>query len=150
MRTSSILLISATFVISAAFPAIALEHQLGAVNVSADEYTKVTWSRFDGDVRRLALVPENDTVRCNHITVHYRNGISYDVFEGTLTRGSTETITFPQEGDNRVRDVDFACRAENLDGARIALFAVSDGDGFADDQAPARVRTHEDDYPDDF
>lgn len=147
MRTSSVLLFSAALTLGAAVPATAAVHQLGAVNISADQYTPVTWSRFDGPVRRLSLMPENDDIRCDHITVNYRNGDSYDVFEGRLMREARETITIPRGDNNEVRSVDFACKAENRDGARIALFAVSDGAW--DDDRPAHVRTYQSADPDD-
>ena len=68
----------------------------------------------------------------------------HDVFSGTLPKGSIETITFP-EGDSRIRNVDFACKAQTLDGARITLSAVSEGppsvDPAMDVGRPAHVST---------
>lgn len=132
---------------------MAAVHQLGAVNVSADHYTQVSWSRFDGPVARLSFVPDNDAVDCDHITINYRDGTSHDVLSGVLLRDQRETITFPGT-DSRLRSVDFACKAEHFDGARISLSAVSDGeraggryaepydeDGAGD--RPAHVRTFE-------
>jgi hypothetical protein len=90
-------------------------------------------------------------VDCTHITVNYRNGDSYDVFDGTLPAGSTETITIPRGEGNRVRSVDFACKARHIDGARIALFSASDRWADTDDEGDAaHVRTHASAYPDDF
>ena len=43
-----------------------------------------------------------------------------------MTQIPYETITFP-EGDSRIRHVDFACKAQSVDGARIALSSVSAG-----------------------
>jgi hypothetical protein len=149
MRTSSLLIASAALASAAwafeAAPAAALDRQLGSVNVSADRYTPVTWSEFDGHVTRLSLVPENDSVDCTHITVNYENGDSYDVFDGTLPAGSTETITVPRGEDNQVSSVDFACKARHIDGARIALFSAAAAPGWADsdDDQPAHVRTFE-------
>jgi hypothetical protein len=112
--------------LGAALPASADVHQLGAVNVSADHYTQVSWTRFDGPVERLSLVPDNDAVDCDHITINYRDGTSHDVFSGVLLREQRQTITFP-ESDSRLRSVDFACKARSLDGARITLSAVTEG-----------------------
>ena len=109
------------------FPALADNQQLGSVNVSAYHYTHVSCSRFEGPVARLQFVADTDTVECDRIIVTYRDGTSHVVFSGTLTKGSTETITFP-EGDSRIRNVDFACKAESVDGARITLSALSEGD----------------------
>ena len=109
-----------------ALPASADVHQLGAVNVSADHYTHVSWTRFDGPVERLSLVPENDAIDCDHITINYRDGTSHDVFSGVLLREQRQTITFP-DSDSRLSSVDFACRARSLDGARITLSAVTEG-----------------------
>ena len=128
---------------AATLPANAEDHQLGDVNVSADHYTHVSWSRFDGPVLRLQFVADNDTVDCEHIIVTYHDGTSHDVFSGILPKDSTETITFP-EGDSRIRNVDFACKAENRDGARITISAISEGDWAArdsDSDRMAHVRT---------
>lgn len=153
MRKVSLLLAGAAL-LAGALPAAADMHQLGAVNIAADHYTHVHWSRFEGPVERLRFVAANDTVDCEHIIVTYRDGVSHDVFSGTLPVASVETITFP-EGDSRIRDVDFACRAQSVDGARIALSAVSEGpwaehDGRApgwDAARPAHLNTDEDAYP---
>ncbi len=137
--------------LNAAWPAAAAVHQLGAVNVSADHYTQVSWSRFDGPVARLSFVPDNDAVDCDHITINYRDGTSHDVFSGMLLKDQRETITFPGT-DSRLRSVDFACKAQHVDGARISLSAVSDGERIGDRYAepydeggdrPAHVRTYE-------
>jgi hypothetical protein len=140
----SILLLAATLGAGIAVPALADVHQLGAVNISADRYTHVSWSRFEGPVLRLRFVADNDTVDCEHIVVTYRDGTSHDVFSGTLMKNSTETITFP-EGDSHIQNVDFACKAMAVDGARISLSAVSEGPEWADPKVdhtmPARVRT---------
>lgn len=151
MRKSSLLLFGALLSMGAALPAAAAVHQLGTVNVSADHYTLVSWTRFDGPVARLSFTPDNDAVDCDHITINYRDGISHDVFSGVLLKDQRETITFP-ESDSRLRSVDFACKARSMDGARIALSAVSEGDRYSaypDREAelaierPAHVRTIE-------
>ena len=147
-------LLAATLCLGAALPASAAVHQLGAVNVSADHYTQVSWTRFDGPVERLSFIPDTDAVDCDHITINYRDGTSHDVFSGVLLKDQRETITFPGT-DSRLRSVDFACRARSIDGARISLSAVSDGervsryDGYWADQQdvgierPAQLRTYE-------
>ena len=151
MRRSSLLLLIAVFGMGVALPAAAAVHQLGAVNVSADHYTQVSWTRFDGPVAKLTFVPDNDAVDCDHITINYRDGTSHDVFSGVLLKDQRETITFP-ESDSRLRSVDFACKARSMDGARITLSAVSEGDrdrAYPDRDAdlaidrPAHVRTFE-------
>jgi hypothetical protein len=133
--------------VAVALSAKAEDHQLGDVNVSADHYTHVSWSRFDGPVLRLQFVADNDTVDCEHIIVTYHDGTAHDVFSGIMPKDSTETVTFP-EGDSRIRNVDFACKAENKDGARITLSAVSEGDwarhdNDSDSDRMAHVRTNE-------
>ena len=152
MRRPSLLLLGALMSMGAALPAAAAVHQLGAVNVSADHYTQVSWTRFDGPVARLSFVPDNDAVDCDHITINYRDGTSHDVFSGILLKDQRETITFP-DSDSRLRSVDFACKAQHVDGARIALSAVSDGERAAERypdsdaelavERPAHVRTYE-------
>ena len=150
----SSLLAAAAMCLSAALPAAAAVHQLGAVNVSADHYTQVSWTRFDGPVEKLSFLPDTDAVNCDHITVNYADGTSHDVFSGVLLKDQQETITFP-ESDSRLRSVDFACKARSVDGARISLSAVSDGekvsryDGYWGDRRevgidrPVHVRTYE-------
>jgi hypothetical protein len=124
---SSLLILGAALCMGGALPAAAAVHQLGAVNVSADHYTQVSWTRFDGPVERLSFVPDNDAVDCDHITINYKDGTSHDVFSGVLLKDQRQTITFPQS-DSRLRSVDFACKARSLDGARISLSAVTEGD----------------------
>ncbi len=123
-----------------AFPARADVHQLGAVNVAADHYTHVSWSRFDGPVIRLRFIATNDDIDCEHITVTYHDGTVHEVFSGMLVRDGSETITF-REGDSHLRNVDFACKAMNRDGARIALSSVADNEDWPDVVAPAHVET---------
>lgn len=145
MRKSSLLIFASVLCVGGALPAAAAVHELGAVNVSADHYTHVTWTRFDGPVDRLSFLPANDAVDCDHITVNYLDGTSHDVFSGRLLMDQRETISFPGDQDSRLASVEFSCRAENRDGARIALSAVTDGSRFADDDfdRPAHVYTHE-------
>jgi hypothetical protein len=75
------------------------------------------------------------------------DGTSHEVFSGRLLRQQRETISFPGNDarDRELASVTFSCRAENVDGARIALAAVTDGGRFADDDfdRPAHVRTYE-------
>jgi hypothetical protein len=65
-------------------------------------------------------------VDCAHISVTYADGTTHTVFRGRMIKDSIETITFP-EGDSRMRHVDFACKAQSVDGARVALSAISEG-----------------------
>jgi hypothetical protein len=127
----SVLLLGAAAVIGLAVPAAADVHQLGAVNIAADQYTHVRWNQFEGEVARLRFMPQNDTVDCDHIDVTYRDGTTHEVFSGILVKDSIETVTFP-EGDSRIAHVDFSCKAQARDGARIAISAVSEGDSFTD------------------
>ena len=145
---SPLLIFGAVLCLGTALPAAAAVHQLGAVNVSADHYTRISWTRFDGPVERLSFVPDNDAVDCDHITINYRDGTSHDVFSGVLLKGQRQTITFP-ESDSRLRSVDFACKARSFDGARISLSAVTEGAPYPDRDAEqpmdkqAHVRTFE-------
>ena len=118
-------------------------HQIGSVNVAADHYTDVGWEHFEGPVEQLQFMAEGDTVNCAHISVTYRDGTTHRVFSGVMLKNSIETITFP-EGDSRMRHVDFACKAQSVDGARISLSAVSEG--FDRDQwaREPHVTTYED------
>jgi hypothetical protein len=127
-RFSQLFLGAVCCVGAAVLPARADVHQLGDVNISAGHYTHVSWSRFDGPVLRLRFVADNDTVDCEHVLVTYRDGTVHDVFSGIMPRHTVETITFP-EGDSHLRNVEFACKAANRDGARITLSAVSEGEG---------------------
>ena len=145
MRRFSLLVFASMLCMGGALPAAAAIHELGAVNVSSDHYTHVSWTRFEGPVDRLSFLPANDAVDCDHITVNYLDGISHDVFSGVLLKDQRETISFPGDQDRRLASVTFSCRAENTDGARIALSAVTDGSRFADDDFdhPATLRTYE-------
>ena len=121
---SSLLILGAALCLGTAVPASAEVHQLGAVNVSADHYTQVSWTRFDGPVERLSFVPDNDAVDCDHITINYRDGTSHDVFSGVLLKDQRQTITFP-ESDSRLRSVDFACKAHSSTISRLNRIAAS-------------------------
>jgi hypothetical protein len=127
MRKSSLIFLGVAFLAGAsAMPAQALVHQIGSVNIAADHYTDINWTHFEGPVVRLRLVAEGDTMDCDHIAVTYYDGTTHEVFSGTMVKDSIETITFP-EGDSRIRNVNFACKAQSVDGARIALSSVSEG-----------------------
>jgi hypothetical protein len=127
MYKSSFLILGVALLAGAtAMPAHAMVHQIGSVNVSNDHYTDVSWEHFEGPVIRLRMVAEGDTIDCDHVAVTYFDGTTHEVFSGVMTKDSIETITFP-EGDSRIRHVDFACKAEAVDGARIALSSVSEG-----------------------
>ena len=117
---------AAILVVAAEQSARADVHQVGSVNVSADHYTDVSWAHFEGPVERLRFVAENDAIDCEHISVTYRDGTTHEVFSGVMPAGSIETITFP-EGDSRMKHVDFACKAQSVDGARISLSSLSQG-----------------------
>ena len=127
MRKSSFAVLGAAILAGAtALPAKADVHQIGSVNVAADHYTDVSWEHFEGAVERLQFVAQGDTIDCAHISVTYRDGTTHTVFSGILPKDSIETVTFP-EGDSRMRHVDFACKAQSVDGARVALSAISEG-----------------------
>src|SRR6185295_20121232 len=119
-------ILGAALLAGASASAKAEVHQIGSVNVSADHFTDVSWEHFEGAVDRLQFVAEGDTMDCAHISVTYRDGTTHTVFSGILPKGSIETVTFP-EGDSRMRHVDFACKALNVDGAKIMLSAISEG-----------------------
>ena len=147
MYKSSFLILGAALLAGAtAAPAKAMVHQIGSVNVSNDHYTDVSWQHFDGPVIRLRMVAEGDTIDCDHVAVTYFDGTTHEVFSGTMTKDSIETITFP-EGDSRIRNVDFACKAEAVDGARIALSSVSEGWDRDEWAREPHVTTYEDDMP---
>lgn len=128
--------------VSAATTARADVHQIGSVNVAADHYTDISWGRFEGAVQRLRFVAQGDTIDCDHISVTYRDGTTHEVFSGIMPAGAIETITFP-EGDSRMRHVDFACKARSVDGARIALSSVSEGNDDEDWARRPHVTTYE-------
>jgi len=121
-------------------PAFALDHAFGSVNIAAGHYTDVRWSRFGGPLDHITFVPVNDTIECAHVTINYLDGTSHDVFSGTVLAGARTTISLPPPNDGRVRDVTFACKAKSVDGARVALSAVTDSwpDGWDADR-PAHL-----------
>lgn len=144
MRKSSLAILGAILLAGAsALPAIADVHQIGSVNISADHFTDISWEHFEGAVERLQFVAAGDTMDCAHISVTYRDGTTHKVFEGVLPKGSIETVTFP-EGDSRMRNVDFACKARTVDGARMELSAISEGFDRNQWAREPRVTTYED------
>ena len=126
MRMSSLLILSSALCLVGVLSARADVHQIGSVNIAADHYSDVSWQHFEGPVEELQFVAEGDTVDCAHISVTYADGTTHTVFRGRMIKDSIETITFP-EGDSRMRHVDFACKAQSVDGARVALSAISEG-----------------------
>ena len=128
MRKSTLAILGAALLAGASVSARADVHQIGSVNVSATHFTDISWEHFEGAVERLQFVAAGDTLDCAHISVTYRDGTTHTVFQGVLPMGAIETVTFP-EGDSRMRHVDFACKAHSIDGARVALSAVSEGLG---------------------
>ncbi|OAI42397.1 hypothetical protein AYO42_02495 [Rhizomicrobium sp. SCGC AG-212-E05] len=127
-----------------AFGAVATQaqaevHQTGSVNVPADRYADVSWTRFEGPVNRLRFYAVNDTINCEHISVTYRDGTTHEVFRGSIPLGGFTTVTFP-EGDSRMREVAFACKASLRDGARITFTALSEGQTFAERELPLTRR----------
>jgi hypothetical protein len=142
MRLAFTLLAGAALCAALAAPAIAAEHEFGSVNVAAGHYTDVRWSRFGGPLDHITFMPENDAIDCEHVTINYLDGTSHDVFSGTVLAGAATTISLPPPNDGRVRDVTFACKAQKLDGARIALSAVTDSWPHDwDSDRPAHVTT---------
>lgn len=107
-------------------PALADVHQIGAVNVANDKFTNINWEHFEGAVEELQFAAVGDTVDCAHISVTYRDGTTHKVYAGTIPQGGFTTVTFP-EGDSRMKYVEFACKARTVDGARIAVSAISEG-----------------------
>jgi len=147
MYKSSLMVLGAALLAGAtAIPAKALEHQIGSVNVSSDHYTDVSWQHFEGPVVRLRMVAQGDTIDCDHVAVTYHDGTTHEVFSGIMVKDSIETITFP-EGDSRIRHVDFACKAQSVDGARIALSSVSEGWDRDNWAREPHVTTYEADAP---
>jgi hypothetical protein len=147
MYKSSFLILGAALLAGAtAMPAKAMVHQIGSVNVSNDHYTDVSWQHFEGPVIRLRMVAEGDTIDCDHVAVTYHDGTTHNVFSGVMIKDSIETITFP-EGDSRIDNVDFACKAESVDGARIALSSVSEGWDRDTWAREPHVSTYESDAP---
>jgi hypothetical protein len=124
---------------AAATQAYAEVHQAGSVNIPSDRYADVSWTKFEGPVNRLRFYAENDTVNCEHITVTYRDRTVHDVFSGTIPRGGFTTVTFP-EGDSRMLEVAFACKAQAVDGARITFTALSEGQNWAERELPVERR----------
>jgi len=126
MHKSTLAILGVALLAGATASAKAEVHQIGSVNVAADHFTDVSWEHFEGPVERLQFVAAGDTVDCAHISVTYRDGTTHEVFSGVLPKDSIETVTFP-EGDSRMRHVDFACKAASVDGAKIRLSAISEG-----------------------
>ena len=127
-----------------AFAAVATQasaevHQTGSVNVPVDRFADVSWTKFEGPVNRLRFYADNDTINCEHITVTYRDGITREVFRGSIPLGGYTTVTFP-EGDSRMREVAFACKASLKDGARITFTALSEGQTWAQRELPLTRR----------
>ncbi|HKQ45004.1 MAG TPA: hypothetical protein VJS47_06395 [Rhizomicrobium sp.] len=122
---SSVLILGAALLLGTT-AARAEVHQIGAVNVANDRFTNISWEHFEGAVEELQFAALGDTVDCAHISVTYRDGTTHKVYSGAIPKDGFTTVTFP-EGDSRMRNVEFSCKAQSVDGARIALSAVSEG-----------------------
>lgn len=122
MKKSRLLILASALSLGASLPALAALDEIGAVDVSADQFTHAHWSKFGGPVQGLSFLSNDSDVTCDHITANFQDGHSQDVYAGMLLKGARTSIWFP-EGPRDLSSVDFACRAENGDGARIALDA---------------------------
>ena len=120
MKKTRIFALAAALSMGAALPALAAL-DTDTVYVSPDHYTSASWSDFGDPVERLNVVSDR-TVDCDHITVHYRDGTTQDVFSGMLYSGERHSIAFPG-GARPIADVRLACRADNDFGARLSLSA---------------------------
>lgn len=148
MRIAAQLLFGAAFCAALAtistHPAAAGVTQIGSVNIAADKFTDVIWNRFEGPVQGLALSPVADTVDCAHINVVYKDGAVRKVFEGQIEKDAIKTIAIIGT-DADVAALEFKCKARSVDGARIALSSVSEGDARTPPgnwQRPASVTAH--------
>lgn len=147
MRTSLKLLIGSALAAAAvavtAGSAAAVDTEIGGVNVSNSEYTDVLWTRFGGPLNHFTLIPTNDSVNCRDVTINYSNGQSSTIFRGFIAKGQHTTVALPPPNPGDVRSISFACKADTIDGARIALAAVTDdwpaGWDRIDERKPATV-----------
>lgn len=90
------LLMSCAALAFGATQASAEVHQTGSVNVPVDRFADVSWTRFEGPVNRLRFYADNDTVNCEHISVTYRDGITREVFSGTIPMGGSPLSPSPK------------------------------------------------------
>ena len=106
--------------------AAAVDSEIGAVHVSSSDFTDVMWTRFGGPLNQFTIVPTSDSVNCRNITINYRNGHSSTIFRGHIAKDQHTTIALPPPNPGDVRSITFACKSDTVDGARIALAAVTD------------------------
>lgn len=119
-------------------PAAAADTEIGAVHVSNSEFTDVLWTRFGGPLSHFTIIPTSDAVNCRNVTINYRNGDSSTIFRGYIAKGQHTTVALPPPNPGDVRSVTFACKSEGVDGARIALAAVTDNWPMGWDQVDER------------
>jgi hypothetical protein len=109
MKRSRILVLAVALSCGFAGSAMADWTRLGAVDVSYGMDHDTAYSRFGGGIDRLQLDARNGDVACRTVRATFGNGVSREIFSGTLRMGQPKNIDLP--GDSaHVRKLDFTCR----------------------------------------
>ncbi len=117
-----ILGLTAFFAVTAAVPASATF--VGDVHVSdqVDQHGKEVRS-FTGPVSQLEFSTPDD-VSCSSIEITFADGSTRNVFSGTLTEGTPQSVELGRRTD--VESVTFKCWARGMDNARIEVASDTD------------------------
>src|SRR5579871_2753923 len=122
MRTSRLMALTAVLCAGAAVPAFAAWDRIGSVDFSYRGDAAVQYGNFGGRVEALSLRARSGDVMCRDVTATFGNGETRSVFHGFLARGRDVNLDLPGEG-RMIRRLDFNCRSNDRDGARVDIAA---------------------------
>ena len=126
MKTSMVILTAAVLA-SAAVPAFAAWDRIGSVDFTRRDTHDVQYGNFGGPVEALALQARGTDMRCESVTATFGNGNTRQVFRGELPEGQNVTVDLPGQ-ERRVQRLNFDC--EPLDRGRgsvaISVDVVAD------------------------
>jgi hypothetical protein len=115
--------LAAVLCAGAAVPAFAAWDRIGSVDVSYRNGTDVAYGNFGGRVEALSLSARGGDVMCRDVTATFGNGNTRSVFHGFLPRGRDVTVDLPGENGRMIRRLEFNCRSNDRDGARVEIAA---------------------------
>ncbi len=105
-----------------AAPAMAAWDHIGTAHVGRRHTHDRVYNKVDGQIRRVELRAEGDTVRCKSVRATFHNGHTRQIYSGRLRQGQRISVDLPGN-ERRLERIDFACRAPGPGVARISVAA---------------------------
>lgn len=113
-----------TFVALSASPSAAQVawRDIGNVDFGRGGDHERQYGNFGGPVERLRFAATGNDVICKTVTATFNNGNTRQIFEGRIRQGAATSIDLPGK-DRQIKRLDFRCRSEGRQDARIAIGA---------------------------